>query len=64
MKSFNRKPKSPYARHGKRPFRYSDTYNEWKANALTNPSRAADLALEHARKFGYSLRPLPIMPDE
>lgn len=49
MSHHKREPKSPYARHGKRPFLYSDQYHSWR-NASDEQDRQRTSAI-HAKKF-------------
>lgn len=60
MRDYTKKIRSPYAKYRKRPYRYSDVYYAWKAVATTNPDRALELSIEHARKFDY---PAPVPTD-
>lgn len=44
---------SPYRRYGKTPYRYSDTFQNWRAATLKgNNEAAAFYAEEHSKKFG------------
>lgn len=55
-----RKPKSPYAKYGKTPFRYSDTYREWHRLVVktgTNDSaEARELEARHREAMGLPPR--------
>lgn len=57
MSHSNRKPKSPYARHGKKPYLYSDAYQRWHDAALDPSSSDHErlgLAAKHSLQFlGY-----------
>lgn len=56
----NRKPRSPYAKYEKKPFRYSDTYRAWRAACIKSGTNDTDeirqLADRHAQQFGYTNR--------
>ncbi len=53
--SRNREPRSPYARKGKKPYRYSETYYAWREAVKRNdPEDALELAIKHARLFDYA----------
>lgn len=40
------------------PFRYSDTFKQWRRARLAGErDKADDLALEHGRQFGVTPRP-------
>lgn len=55
-RSFKDRIKSPYAKYGKKPFRYSDIYYQWQAAARAFREEEARAAAEkHARAFGYVL---------
>lgn len=46
--------KSPYAKYGKVPFRYSDAYHAWRNLVLKSgdPDDIADADARHRRAFG------------
>lgn len=69
LKSYKDRTKSPYAKYGKAPYRYSDTVRELnelvKSKGSTRTTRGNALRKEHAVKFGYSRVFIEnIMPDE
>lgn len=48
-----RKIRSPYQRHGKKPYRYSELYHRWRAAAIEGRSGdAARLGDQHSRANG------------
>lgn len=52
MTQANSRGKSPYRRHGKRPYKYSDLYQQWRRAALAGDAdEAAKLSRTHARRF-------------
>lgn len=52
--------KSPYAKYGKTPFRYSDHYYNWRDLVLkgADPEVIEDADAKHRRAFGVPARPL------
>jgi hypothetical protein len=59
--------KSCYARFGKKPFRYSPTYEALRAAQKRNDSEAvAELTAKHAEQFNYTPYPKgrDFTPDE
>lgn len=62
MRDYTKKPRSPYAKYGKKPYRYSEIYRAWRQAAVVNKDldRALELAIEHATAFGY---PPPVATD-
>jgi hypothetical protein len=52
MTQANSKGKSPYRRHNKRPYRYSDLYQRWRAAARSGDAdEAARVSKAHKRRF-------------
>lgn len=50
-----RKAQSPYQKYGKRPYRYSESYQQWHRAILDNDfDEAARLGRRHSRTFGMS----------
>lgn len=51
MTKGKREPRSPYARYGKTPYRYSDIYREWhelvKKSGTNDSERARELEARH-----------------
>lgn len=46
------KGKSPYKRHAKRPYRYSDLYQRWRAAMRSGDAdAAAQISRAHKRRF-------------
>ncbi len=61
MTNANPKGKSPYRRHGKRPYRYSDLYHRWRAPVMSGDAdETARLSRMHARRF---LHEFPWTPE-
>ena len=63
MSHSKREPRSPYARYGKRPFRYSDTYLTWHDRVL-DPGRddaeRNELSRKHSIQFlGFDPKDYP-----
>lgn len=48
-----RKPKSPYARHGKAPYKYSEAYQHWKSATSEESRQAADAAFRRVHRIPY-----------
>ena len=58
MRSYRDKPLSPYAKYGKRPFRYSDEYEEWhKAVIAKGGESSATRKLHNAWRAKFPLVP-------
>lgn len=48
----NQKGKSPYVKYGKKPYRYSELYQNWKAaRARGDTAQAAILSEQHKARF-------------
>lgn len=46
------KRQSSYARHGKQPYRYSETFRKWKAAVMEGRTSEADrLSAEHKARY-------------
>jgi hypothetical protein len=52
------KGKSPYARHNKRPHRYSEAFNAWRSDALSG-RETAEAAERHTAYVVRNTGPMP-----
>jgi hypothetical protein len=60
MTQANSKGKSPYRRHNKRPYRYSDLYQRWRAAVRSgDASEAAKITRAHKHRFWEEVSEMP-----